>query len=350
MKTILIQFSDGLGDAVFAKSRDNVTAPFILLKERLYSLGYELKIAGNNSLENCEWVIFINSPFPERTWRNALKNFFKNKPDVRDLYAECRDKGMDSKMALFLWEGRSVKPSNYAPTVLNKFSTIFTWNDDCVDNVKFFKFYLPIPETLGSYESVPFPKKKLLVNISANKYSSLPDELYSERRKTIKFFEKNYPNDFDLYGRGWNEPRGFSQKLFPFLIEKFASYRGTVDNKLDKLPSYKFSLSYENLEKERGYVTEKIFDAMRGGTVPIYLGASNITDYVPSDTFIDRRKFARDEELADYIEKMTENEYNQYLKAINIFLQSDQIKLFFPENFVHTIIKTLQLHETAQKN
>lgn len=40
---------------------------------------------------------------------------------------------------------------------------------------------------------------------------------------------------------------------------------------------------------EKGYITEKIFDCFFPGVIPIYWGAENVTDYIPQDTFIDRR-------------------------------------------------------------
>lgn len=46
------------------------------------------------------------------------------------------------------------------------------------------------------------------------------------------------------------------------------------DNKLEFLKSYKFNLCPENTNYE-GYVTEKIFDAIYSGCIPIYWGSGN---------------------------------------------------------------------------
>lgn len=344
MKKILLYSPDTTDEKIFTRSvRDNANDPFIFLKDKLCSLGYELKIAGDNSLENCEWVVFMDSPFPPSNWRYKLKNFIKNKTISRNLYKECLDKGMRDKMALFLWEGVSVKPNNYLKSVYDKFSIIFTWNDDLVDNKKFFKFYLPIPGDAGTHPKIPFNKRKLLINISRNKKSPHPRELYTARKKSIRYFNKNFLDDFDLYGVGWNKPISRMEKIFPWLVEKFSAYRGVIDNKIEKLPYYKFSLCYENLKGEKGYITDKIFDPMRSNTVPIYWGASNITDYIPRDSFIDRRNFKSDKELVQFIENINENEHNEHLKAIDAFLKSDKFRVFLPENFADTIIKTLNL-------
>merc|ERR550532_2882756 len=52
------------------------------------------------------------------------------------------------------------------------------------------------------------------------------------------------------------------------------------------LKKYRVYMALENV-MEPGYVTEKIMDGYMAGTVNVYLGASDLADYVPSDSFID---------------------------------------------------------------
>jgi hypothetical protein len=54
------------------------------------------------------------------------------------------------------------------------------------------------------------------------------------------------------------------------------------------LKKYRVYMAFENM-MEPGYVTEKIMDGYMGGNVNVYLGASDVADYVPSDSFIDAR-------------------------------------------------------------
>ena len=61
------------------------------------------------------------------------------------------------------------------------------------------------------------------------------------------------------------------------------------------------------------------------------------------NAFIDRRKFKSDKELFNFLNSIDENEYNKYLTAIEKYLTGDNYKLFLPENFADTIIKTLNL-------
>jgi hypothetical protein len=55
--------------------------------------------------------------------------------------------------------------------------------------------------------------------------------------------------------------------------------------KLDAIARYRFCLAFEN-SIETDYVTEKVYDCLIAGTVPIYLGAPNVADFVPGDSSI----------------------------------------------------------------
>ncbi len=114
-------------------------------------------------------------------------------------------------------------------------------------------------------------------------------ELYSERIRAIRWFEKNQPSQFDLYGKGWDltlppnlSPfRPVLQPLYDLVFPHYPSYRGGITSKRAILKHYKFSICYENARDIPGYITEKIFDCFFAGCVPVYLGASNVTDYIP---------------------------------------------------------------------
>jgi hypothetical protein len=230
---------------------------------------------------------------------------------------------MREKMVLFLWEPPSVLPENWNPSLHQKFKYVFSWSDSKMNNNNFVKIFWPQTRNFPDLEIIEFRKKKLLVSISMNKRSSHPRELYSEREKAIRHFEKNQKGNFDFFGVGWDNNKD----------ETFNCYKGSITNKWDVLPYYKFSLCYENLVDEPGFVTEKIFDCFRSGCVPIYWGAPNITDYVDKNTFIDRREFKDNAELEEYLTGMKETEYNVFIQAINNYLESSRFSIFLPEYF-----------------
>lgn len=207
--------------------------------------------------------------------------------------------------------------------LMNIFPYIMTFDDDLVDNKRIFKRNLPyyFDERTGN---VPFSERKLLVNISGNKRSEHPKELYSEREKVVTFFENNYPEHVTLYGPGWSK-------------DKHPSYHGYIDDKADAYHTHKFALALENMHDVRGYITEKIFDCFEMGIVPIYWGASDIKEYVPEECFIDYAKFKNLNELADYLFSMKEEEYNGYLEAIHKLFQSDIDIPFSSDTFYEQI-------------
>jgi hypothetical protein len=71
--------------------------------------------------------------------------------------------------------------------------------------------------------------------------------------------------------------------------------------KLEIIAGYKFNLAFENAIGE-DYVTEKFFDPLVAGTVPVYLGAPNIETFAPGDRcFINTADFGSPRELAEYL-------------------------------------------------
>ena len=262
---------------------------------------------------------------------------------ARNIYRERQLAGLTDRCALFLWEPPSTAPANYDPQLHRKFSHIFTWNDALVDGRKFHKIYYAQPRQFPAIQPVPFERRKLVVNISANKYSRHPRELYTARRAAIRHFEQARPTDFDLYGPGWARPIGWLTRAHPSNWRRYISYRGVIRHKWEIFPQYRFSICYENIRDEPGYVTEKIFDSMRAGCIPIYRGASNITDYVDADAFIDRRQFESDREVERYISSLTELEYGRFQEAVRDYLTSVRFSRFLPATYAQIIITTLNL-------
>jgi len=75
------------------------------------------------------------------------------------------------------------------------------------------------------------------------------------------------------------------------------SFRAVRDSKadgkgiqiLDRAPisysEYKFAVTMEHVTNDIGYVTEKVFDALEAGAIPIYSGASQIHQLLQKDRF-----------------------------------------------------------------
>lgn len=70
------------------------------------------------------------------------------------------------------------------------------------------------------------------------------------------------------------------------------------------LGRYRFVLALEN-SHEDDYVTEKLWDALRAGALPIYLGAPNVLDHLPDkEAIVDVRAFGDVAALAAYVRRV----------------------------------------------
>lgn len=351
MRKILFQVpSRPLGNDRILDCHNTTTEGWRALKNGLSTLGYNFTTADKNSLSDVAWVFFLTGESVENEYKNSTKYRIKKTlglktPDLwpeRDILTEAERCGMSDKMVLLIMEGSVISPSSFNPIVWKKFKYVLTWNDDLIDNKKFFKIDHPSATSSPTKNNAPFEKRKFLVNIIANKTSSLPLELYTARRRSIEYFDTHHTEHFDLFGSYWNKPITKWEKRLPWLVKKYQSYRGTVEDKIEMLSRYKFAFCYENTA-QNGYITEKLFDALYAKAVPIYLGAPNITDYVDPDVFIDRRKFKDDAELANYLFSMTKEKWEEYLVAGERYMKSDKFKKFLPESFAETIIRTLNI-------
>ena len=92
-----------------------------------------------------------------------------------------------------------------------------------------------------------------------------------------------------------------------------------AENKQRVLQRYKFYLSFEN-KIIKDYVSEKVFDGLLGGTLPVYRGAESIDKFMPSETtpaVVKMSDFGDDmKALSQHLLKLAndETEYNKYFQ------------------------------------
>lgn len=281
-----------------------------------------------------EKYVYMDVPYPWefKLWLKIIKNRGKN--------------------ILYIVEPPIVNPFNYFKIFSFLFTKIYTWNNNLVDNVKYFKYLLPIATLDHKTENVPFKEKMLLILISTNFVPVLPfkilswpnKELYSERIKAINFFDKYHPSQFSLYGRGWNSPSRFSIKQKIFGYKKYKTYQGEFHSK-DKykiLSKFRFCLCFENNEI-KGNISEKIMDCFKSKCIPVYRGAINIGELISKDCYIDALKFKNYEDLYQYLMNMKEEEYNKYIRNIQQLLARREFQEKWLENgFAKFFLKSLK--------
>ncbi|KAJ9175314.1 hypothetical protein P3X46_013881 [Hevea brasiliensis] len=93
------------------------------------------------------------------------------------------------------------------------------------------------------------------------------------------------------------------------------NHDGRVD-KVETLKRYKFSIAFEN-SNEEDYVTEKFFQSLVAGTIPVVVGAPNIQDFAPANGSVLHIKELEDvESVAKSMNYLAENPdaYNHSLR------------------------------------
>lgn len=252
--------------------------------------------------------------------------FFSNLPVWKAIFSERK------KNILLCTEPPIVNPFNYMKTFHLFFKKVYTWNDDLVDNKKYFKFRFPKSSVGINTRAKKFNEKKFLTLINSNKslfypfklLSAFGKELYSERIKAIEFFEHIIPDKFFLYGGGWNKPKKYNLREKILGFKTYSTYKGKIINKIKVLSGYKYCLCFESLTNVKGFITEKIFDCFKARCVPIYWGASDIEEHIPKECFIDFRDFGDYEKLLRFLDSISERKYNRYINNIERLLRDQK--------------------------
>lgn len=305
--------------------RDNCNDMFVRLRSQLLLHNVELNTEDISPPENSNLVLQMNVP---------RKRFEPRKGQVA---------------YLFLWEPEASSGLNWDRRLHVPYDRVLTWNESWADGEKYFLFRFGYDLSID-FGPLPFEERRFCSMIAAPKTSNHPLALYRERASLVRWMQHKRPNDFDLYGPWWPTSR---RPLLPFAVERrlpgflraaldavFSPnpvVRGPVSSKRVALRKYRFSICFENMRDLPGFVTEKIFDSMCAGCVPVYWGASNIADLVPPDCFIDRRSFRDTAELVAYLDGITSHEFACFQSRIRHFLGSAAANPFRGASFADAL-------------
>jgi hypothetical protein len=219
---------------------------------------------------------------------------------------------------LYMYEPTAIDPMQYTKRVWVQFDAILTWNTYLTGASSLFTFEagayydLPYCRDYGVHPllELPDPEKrgKAICQICGDKYSLSAEEIYSERRKVSRWFYYHARTRMDVFGKPPMDT---------------PNYRGVCADKAETFANYRYALCFENTFHPlwtQGYLTEKILDCMTSDVIPVYYGCSNIEKLVPPDCFIDYRRFSSLEELDDFLQVMSDEEYIGYTKRMQSFL------------------------------
>jgi len=299
---------------------DNLLKPFNLLAAEALKHDITVGTYAKIALEDADFFVFIDYP---------------KKDDRVFKYAAEHNK----KMFLISYESPIVSKAALKTEQHRQFLKVFTWSDALVasDPEKYVKLNY-LHDIKVNFE-VANKRHKNFIIIAGNKINSAPNELYSFRYKCIKWFEKYHPKALDLYGFGWNL-KTFDDNLcigkllnhynakYRLLKNKLSIYKGSVARKSDILKDYNFSICFENVYGHEGYITEKIFDCLLAGTIPIYKGAPNINNYIPQNCFLQFDDFANINAMYHELTQMSEEHIKTYRENIREFLLSSKTEPF----------------------
>jgi hypothetical protein len=201
---------------------------------------------------------------------------------------------------LIIQEPEVVLPRMYKPSILGLYGVVFAGSIDWADRLGVKSFEYPLD--ISSTTSLSISDRSIdTAMIQSNKFSCISGEQYSLRRAVLELAKKNN-YVVELYGAGWN--RGYfadfisvskylraivgeikvSSFTFPYkyLGSKYPNYIGKIRNKIELLSNVKKNIVIENSST---YVSEKLFDSIRSGSVPFYVGP-NLEKYGIPDTAV----------------------------------------------------------------
>lgn len=342
-----------LGDKLFNINEarlagDQLLAPYIYLRDFFNAKGITVRTADY---------------LPETV--NGTKNIYVSMGILSNYQRLAQERPDIVLSAYFAMECPIVEPKMYSSLrdAQKYFKRIYSWSDSSslerfVGEPLRFESFCWAQSFDDVHEDIwRTTDRKFLVMINANKLPRLYfQELYTERMRAVEFFSRF--DEVDLFGKGWDAPsirvgktwvpytlkriqHGFQKKwhrVRPNSLLKAAQkvYRGVADSKSETLGQYKFALCFEN-SILNGWITEKIFDCFFAGTVPIYWGAPDIEDYIPTDCFIDMRHFSGYAELREYLKSLTEKEIHDYKDNARAFLQSPRFYPFSKAAFANLL-------------
>jgi hypothetical protein len=299
-------------------NRDDTLAPFIRLRDTLSEQGIELHTADYLS-----------------QWKNEEQIADYYSLGVLDNYERLATQKNIHLRAFVVFEPPVVDQRLYRalPKLTAAFDRVYVHNVDGdgyslagVDRSKLRQLYWPQPraDVIDALWQQQDRQRRIVMINGNHKPGSFNGELYSTRIEAV--VELARFDAIDLYGRGWERWWSRASLWVPYWRNRMtlmSIYKGACASKYEVMSNYTFALCFENMAM-RGYVTEKIFDCFYAGTIPLYLGAQDITDLIPQDAYIDCRRFASWSQMLDEILQITDERIRSMREAGRDFIRSAQ--------------------------
>ena len=306
------------------------------LLEAFHQHGFEF-----SDIKTSDWLICINH-------------------SRKDLYLFLKQRKNPTNTILIRTEPYAVFPAQYKTKIEDKYGLIITYGRKENAKGKFYEVehpytYLPNPNlqmmrgknlqeifgspdfrelfTIENWKTRPID----LSLIAGNKVSGTSNSNYKIRRDLAKNFRIH---QLKIYGKFWNGSAteklmhrlsvlkfsvqaGFIPNILSIYGKFFQNYKNYVGQVPDKhliVRQSKFSLVIEN---SSDYVSEKLFDALINGSIPLYYGPNLQNMGVPGNQ-IALEFDGTSEGLEKQISEITEKEISIYLRSIKEYLENNK--------------------------
>lgn len=205
------------------------------------------------------------------------------------------------------------------------------------------KSFLPSPVTFSPRGAARLVRRCLMGGAerrSPTLRSARKCELATARLQAFAHFGRN--PDFALFGPGWSNLSRMPQPVRDVLKGQFAArHPQPCGDKTRVLSQFKFALCYENC-RFPGYVTEKIFDGLAAGSIPVYFGAPDIADFCPPDCYVHAPCFPDLAAMEIHLRGLTPERARSMIAAGRNFLASPAGQCHSHEALADTLLRRLQ--------
>lgn len=274
-------------------------------------------------------------------------------------FADTKNQLVGKFNVLILAEPQSVIPWQYMKSVLRRFDLVIPISQVRANRIGS-KNWAPLPYDFKVNRFSENSRIEKVVMINSAKFSANKNSLYALRRnvsKQLSLLNIGYKLVGDnwkmskrkeMRERIWAVRKEISAGNFPDFHEAFSNffYRypehvGRVDDKFTELSKYQYALVIEN---ETDYLSEKLFDAISAGCVPVYIGynlnsfekLSNCVIQIEPDVtkiidFFKTNNTKLYKEKKDYIDN-PEN-YSSDLNIFSLDSSSKKISKIIADNF-----------------
>jgi hypothetical protein len=193
----------------------------------------------------------------------------------------------DNKTIAIYSEPRSIRPDLYKKSRRKNFLGEIANSPERATKLGLVN-WIPLPTLsikAGVWPTSRIPRSCMVVG---HKFSASKDSNYALRRKVIKL-DEGKDNKIDVYGVDWLDPlwlqaqrrihaaRVQLKDVAKFSIRELTSeyflapcnYKGVMKSDLSTISKYETAVIIEN---ESDYISEKVWNCLAWGTVPIYVG------------------------------------------------------------------------------